>query len=79
MARYFFHLCNSLQTRDDEGRQLDDIEAARRHAVTEARHLMSADVKDRGEINLAHRIEVADETGGTVAVVRFGEAVTIIA
>lgn len=79
MARYFFHLFNSLETRDEEGRHLYDVNAARWHAVTEARHLMAADVKDRGELNLTHRIEVVEETGVTVAVVRFDEAVKIIA
>ena len=78
MPQYFFHLYNSLEARDEEGRSFPDLAAARSHAVKEARQLMSADITGHGEINLAHRIDVGDQSGAVVMVVKFGEAVTIL-
>ena len=76
MPRYRFHLYNSLETIDHEGREFPDLQAARAEAIGNARELMASDLKARGEINLNHWIELEDEQGELV-VVPFRDAVKI--
>ena len=77
MPRYFFDLKNDVDARDEEGRELPDLDAVRSHAIIEAREIAKESVDD-GHLNLDHRIEVRDESGTIVCVVRFGEAVEIV-
>ena len=77
MPRYYFHLHNDLTTTDDEGRELTDPEAARRAAEEDAREMAARSVQYDGRLNLAHYIEITDERGESVALVRFGDAVPI--
>jgi hypothetical protein len=77
MARYFFHLHNDVETRDEEGVELPDLTAARRVAEHEARTIAAESVA-HGRLCLGHSIEVADESGATVLVVRFGEVVEVV-
>ena len=77
MPRYFFHLHNDLETRDEEGLELPDLAAARNVAEQEARAMAAQSVAN-GQLDLRHSIEVIDESGATVLVVRFGEAVEIV-
>jgi hypothetical protein len=77
MPRYFFHLYNDIEARDEEGSILPDSEAARKKAIAEARNMMAVELQEKGAINLSHWIEVEDELGETVAIVKFGDAVKI--
>jgi len=77
MPRYYFHLHNSIECRDEEGTQFDDQAAAKEQAVREARALIADDVLSRGEVNLSHSIRVADESGEIVMVVTFADVVNI--
>ncbi len=76
MPRYFFHLHNGALSRDEEGRELPDLEAARQEAIKAARELMGEDIKE-GLLRLGHRIEIGDEDGREVLMVPFAEAVMI--
>ena len=76
MPRYHFHIRDALQTEDDAGRQLEDIESARAHATELARERVCADVK-KGYLNLDHYIEVTDEGGQTLFRLSFRDAFTI--
>lgn len=76
MPRYRFHLYNDEETRDEDGREFPDFDAARIEAIGNARELMAADIRSKGEINLSHWIELEDD-GGEVIVVTFGDAVTV--
>ncbi len=76
MPRYFFHLHNSMDVPDHEGRELVSPEAAREHAIVNIRELMCEAVQ-KGELDLSHRIDVADEAGKPVMTVRYAEAVTL--
>ena len=77
MPRYFFHLHNDLETRDEEGIELPDLAAARQVAVHEVRAVAAQNVT-HGQLVLSHSIEVCDEAGATVLTVCFGEAVEIV-
>lgn len=75
--KYFFHLHNHLECRDGEGKLLSDLKAVREFAVAAARDIMSNNIKD-GELCLSHRIEVEDEAGRQVLILKFGEALSIL-
>ena len=76
VPHFYFHLYNDVSATDEEGRDLPNLDAARRVAVCEAREMMTETIL-KGRINLGHRIEIADEAGAIVATVTFKEAVTV--
>ena len=76
MPLYFFNLYNDEVTMDDEGVQLADEEAARAHAIKEAR-TMAADSVSKGHLTVSHRIDFVDEKRNLVGSVRFDEAVDV--
>jgi hypothetical protein len=75
-VRYFFHLYNDIITRDDEGRELANEQAARAHALDEAR-VMAADGVRHGHLRLGHHIRVTDASGAEAFRVTFADAVRI--
>lgn len=77
MPRFHFHLYNAVTVRDDEGRELVDLMAAKLAAIDSARRLIADDVVARGEVTLSHRIEIEDGRGDLALTVRFGDAVRI--
>ena len=76
MPRYFFHLQNDEFVRDDEGRDLPGIDAARRAAEADARTMAAESVRS-GILNLAHFVEVEGEDGKALFRVSFGDAVEV--
>ena len=78
MARYFFHLRDGIDcSLDPEGRELDDLDAAKRVALLSARETLSHDMKD-GRINLHYRIDVEDGVGTILHTVAFRDAFEIV-
>ena len=76
MSRYFFHIKNDIEVPDPEGQELDNLAAARQLAVAYARDLAAEAVR-QGEVDLKHRIVIADEDGDALLTVTFGEAFVI--
>ena len=76
MARYFFNIKNGIEVADPEGQDLDNLAAARQQAVAYARDLAAEAVR-QGEVDLKHRIVIADEDGTALLTVTFGEAFAI--
>lgn len=77
MPRYFFHLHNDVEARDEEGVELPDLEAARRHAASNALFTLGETAKEQGQINLAHRIDIEDSDGNVLATVHFRDVIRI--
>ena len=77
MPRYFFDLHNDIEAQDDEGRELPNVDAVVAEAVKEARELIKASIDDTGRIDLRHHIDVRDESGASVFVIHFEDAVTV--
>jgi hypothetical protein len=77
VPHYFFDLHNDIEAIDSEGRDFPDVEAAKVNAIREVREMMCESVQT-GRVNLSHRIDVRDESGQVIHVVRFGEAVQVI-
>lgn len=77
MPRYFFDLHNDVDAIDREGVELPDLEAAKAHALDEARTMIQASTEENGSIDLNHHIDVRDESGTVVHVIHFEDAVTV--
>ena len=76
--RFYFHLHNDIEARDEEGRELPDLQTALNSAREEARVIAANSVR-LGHLNLSHSIEVADEAGRSLFKVRFGDVITVTA
>lgn len=77
MPRYFFHLHNSSDVTDEEGRELADLAAALDWAKFQARNLAGEMAKEEGRIALHHRIDIANAEGEVLDTVRFGDVIQI--
>jgi hypothetical protein len=77
MPRYFFHLFNDVVSRDEEGVELPNNAVAMQHAAASAREMAAESVRE-GQLILDHRIEVTDEAGGRIGVVRFADVVEVL-
>lgn len=63
MPRYYFHICDDEGTsRDEEGTELPDLEAARHEARASARDLISQYMKNRKPVK-NQTLQIANETG----------------
>jgi hypothetical protein len=69
MPRFFFHIREGADlSRDREGQDFPDAEAARREAVNCGREMLGESLLHGGRFG-ARQIEIADETGHVVDVV----------
>lgn len=76
MPRFFFHLYDETVAFDQEGQELPSSAAAREEAIRVARQLACHEVM-KGHLGLAHRIEVEDKDGVSVATVAVKDAVQL--
>lgn len=76
MPRFYFHLYDDMVSLDEEGKVLPTIDAARKEAIRNARHLACAEVLD-GHLGLNHRIEVTDANDAPIATVVFKDVVKL--
>lgn len=69
MPHYYFHVREGADlSRDEEGQDLPNADAARREAISSSREILGEKLLHGGSLN--HRtIEIADETGHVVDVV----------
>jgi hypothetical protein len=77
MPRYYIDLYNDIDSIDEEGADYPDLAAAKMAAMQAARALMAEQIKQGRAVTLHHRIEVADEGRKVLAVISFGELITI--
>ena len=69
MPRYFFHIREGGEiSKDCEGQELPNAEAARREAINSAREILGEKLLHGGALN-GRVIEIADETGRVIDVV----------
>jgi hypothetical protein len=77
MPRYHLHIYNRAGvSRDEEGLELPDLEAARESATEGIRSILSEEVRG-GRFDLEGRVEIADGAGTVLEIVRFPEAVEV--
>lgn len=78
MPRLLFHFFNSKgNALDNEGRIAEPSEA-KKLALRETRSVLSEEVRS-GRLDLRGRIEVRNESGDLIIIVRFDEALEVIA
>ena len=69
MPRYYFHVREgSTLSRDEEGQELPNAEAARKEAISANREILGEKLLHGGALDHC-QIEIADETGHVVDVV----------
>ena len=69
MPHYYFHVREVADlSRDQEGQDLPNVEAARREAINSSREILGEKLLHGGSLN-NRTIEIADETGHVVDVV----------
>lgn len=77
MTHFLFHLHDhGVVTQDEEGRDLPDLQTARRYANAAARGIICAEVEG-GEIYLGSHIEIENGETGERHVVEFRDVVRI--
>lgn len=76
MPRYYFHLFNDVNAEDEEGLILRDDTVAMQKAMTSARELAAESVRE-GHLVLDHRIEIENDGGQKIGVVRFRDVVRV--
>jgi hypothetical protein len=77
VPRYFFHLHDSIVSRDEEGTALADDDATRAFAIEGARSVLAAEVVRKGEVDLSGWIDVETGPGNPEFVVPFTDAVKV--
>jgi len=77
MPRYFSDLHNDIDAVDDDGKVLPNLDAAKAHALPEARAMIQVSVANTGRIDLRHYISVRDESGSVLFNMHFEDAVTV--
>ena len=66
MPRYYFHVREGSDiSRDHEGQELPNVQAARREAIAAGREILGEKLLHGGSLN-SRTIEIADETGRVV-------------
>ncbi len=69
MTQYFFHVRNGDEiSRDLEGQELPDLEAAKREAVSANREMLGERLLHGGSLD-SRRIEIADADGEVLATI----------
>ena len=76
MPKFFFDLYDDMTVIDEEGQELRGPEDAHRRAFQNAAEMACTEVLE-GHLKLKHRIEVRDESGATIATVRFADVVKV--
>ena len=73
MPRYYFHVREGAEiSKDCEGQELPDADAARREAVSAGREILGEKLLHGGSLN-SRTIEIADATGHVVDVVNVND------
>ena len=73
MPHYFFHVLNEIEARDEDGQYFADLDEAVAEARETAADLIRDEIRGGRQIHPDHRIEIEDEQGQVVFVLRFGD------
>jgi hypothetical protein len=75
MPRYFFHVLNEIEARDEHGQFFADLDEAVTEARETAADLIRDEIRAGRQIHPDHRIEIEDERGYVAHVLRFGDLI----
>lgn len=77
MQRYYFNIYNDADALDEMGSEHADLAAAKAEAIRGARAMIAEHIVNARPVHLHHRIEIVGEDGRVLAVIPFGELITI--
>jgi hypothetical protein len=77
MNRYFFHVFNDEETRDEVGQLFSDLAAARASAERDCISLAMESIAEHRHLVMHHRVDIDDEAGVTVSTVHFGDVIEV--
>jgi hypothetical protein len=77
MSRYFFHVFNDEETRDEHGQEFADLAAARASAQRDCLALAAHSITEHGHLVLHHRIDIEDVGGVTVDTISFADVIDV--
>ena len=77
VPRFYFHLLNDVDASDEEGKELPDLEAARRHAIQNLRFTAAEMIKEQGKLVPGHCINIEDASGNVLDSVSVADVVKI--
>ena len=77
MARYYFHLLNDVDARDDEGKEFPDLSAARDYARRNIRFTAGEVLKEQGDLVLSHCIQIEDAERNVLDTLYFRDVLNI--
>jgi hypothetical protein len=77
MPRFYFHLLNDVDAPDEEGTDLPDLEAARKHARRSALFTASETLKEEAQLVLSHRIQIENAEGVVLDTIYFRDVLNI--
>ncbi|MFD1107349.1 DUF6894 family protein [Sphingobium olei] len=78
MERYHINLFNDADILDEEGQEFVDLAAAHAEAMRSAREVIADHVMNGRPIDLRHRMEITDNAGKLLDMIRFGDAISIV-
>ena len=73
MPRYFLHVCNDHATRDENGSDFHDFDAARLAAVRGISELVAATIVAGNRVRLSNSIVIEDGQHQVIETIRFGD------
>ncbi len=77
MSRFFLHIPNSIGLAvDEEGQEFPDLATAEAEALNGIRSVLAEELRG-GVLDLRGQVEISDQAGKLVRVVRFREAVEL--
>jgi hypothetical protein len=77
MGRYYLHVFNDVITRDDEGMELADADAALAEARYIVGELAAESVRTEGHLVLSHKVVVEDAAGSEIGTVYFRDVISV--
>ena len=77
MPRFYFHLINDVDARDEEGKDLRDLEAAREHARRNVLFTAAESIREMGHLVRSHRIQIEDADGKVLDTIHFGDVISV--
>jgi hypothetical protein len=77
MARYFFHIYNGAQRRDDVGTDCADTRAVRTEAVESMKEIIADRLFDEGDTS-SITVNVVDAEGRTVLIASLAASVEVV-
>jgi hypothetical protein len=76
MPRFYFHVRDDVDVRDETGKELQDLAAAVAYSMEQARYHAVKATNEKGSVVADHRIDIEDKDGHVLDSVLFADVAT---